>query len=155
MWTENGLESTKRLFPKILLEDKNFSATRPCGSKGTGRCDATMKRRLSSSGCESRPAKGEPARAGRSPCDGVSNAIGDAEAGERAGRGNAAPNPLGFPDAERAGIRAGNNGPMRELGEEGAVSGGVCDHSTHEEDGPVTWEALASPRCNSGRAESR
>ena len=32
------------------------------------------------------------------------------------------------------------------LGEEGVVSGGVFDHSTHEEDGPVTWEALASPR---------
>jgi len=28
----------------------------------------------------------------------------------------------------------------------GAVSGGVFDHSTYEEDGPVTWEALASPR---------
>jgi hypothetical protein len=26
------------------------------------------------------------------------------------------------------------------------VSGGVFDHGTHEEDGPVTWEALASPR---------
>ena len=26
------------------------------------------------------------------------------------------------------------------------VSGGVCDHRTDEEDGPGTWEALASPR---------
>jgi hypothetical protein len=26
------------------------------------------------------------------------------------------------------------------------VSGGVFDHGTHAEDGPVTWEALASPR---------
>ena len=32
------------------------------------------------------------------------------------------------------------------MGEEGMVSGGVFDHGTHEEDGPVTWEALASPR---------
>ena len=32
------------------------------------------------------------------------------------------------------------------LGEEGRVSGGVFDHGTHEEDGPGTWEALASPR---------
>ena len=32
------------------------------------------------------------------------------------------------------------------LGEEGMVSGGVFDHGTHEEDGPVTWAALASPR---------
>ncbi len=44
----------------------------------------------------------------------------------------------------------GNNSPLRTLflfwGKEGGVSGGVFDHSTHEEDGPVTWEALASPR---------
>jgi hypothetical protein len=32
------------------------------------------------------------------------------------------------------------------VGEERNVSGGVFDHGTHEEDGPVTWEALASPR---------
>src|SRR5205809_7761408 len=31
-------------------------------------------------------------------------------------------------------------------GRGGGVSGGVCDHGTHEEDGPGTWEALASPR---------
>ena len=43
----------------------------------------------------------------------------------------------------------GNNSPLRTLffgGKEGVVSGGVVDQSTHEEDGPVTWEALASPR---------
>ena len=42
----------------------------------------------------------------------------------------------------------GNNSPLRELfwGKEGVVSGGVFDHSTYEEDGLVTWEALASPR---------
>src|SRR5262249_4827725 len=28
----------------------------------------------------------------------------------------------------------------------GGVSGGVFDHGTDEEDGPGTWEALASPR---------
>ena len=32
----------------------------------------------------------------------------------------------------------GNNGPLRQLGEEGVVSGGVFDHSTYEEDGLVT-----------------
>ena len=32
------------------------------------------------------------------------------------------------------------------MGEERIVSGGVFDHGTYEEDGPVTWEALASPR---------
>jgi hypothetical protein len=42
----------------------------------------------------------------------------------------------------------GNNNPLREwlVGKEWVVSGGVFDHSTYEEDGPVTWEALASPR---------
>jgi hypothetical protein len=32
------------------------------------------------------------------------------------------------------------------VGEEGDVSGGVFGHGTDEEDGPGTWEALASPR---------
>jgi len=36
--------------------------------------------------------------------------------------------------------------PLRQLGEERGVSGGVFDYGTHEEDGPGTWEALASPR---------
>ncbi len=45
----------------------------------------------------------------------------------------------------------GNNDPRRkEEGESRIVSGGVFDQSTHEEDGLVTWEALASPRRNSG-----
>ena len=57
--------------------------------------------------------------------------------------------PRGLEDIE------GNNGPLRELGEEGAVSGGVFDHSTYAEDGLVTWEALASPCRNPGIAESR
>jgi hypothetical protein len=49
----------------------------------------------------------------------------------------------------------GNNSPLRELGEEGAISGGVFDHSTYAEDGLVPWEALASPRRYSGLAERR
>jgi hypothetical protein len=40
----------------------------------------------------------------------------------------------------------GHNAPLRQTGEEGNVSGGVFDQSTHAEDAPVTWEALASPR---------
>jgi hypothetical protein len=32
------------------------------------------------------------------------------------------------------------------VGEEWTISGGVFDHGTYAEDGPVTWEALASPR---------
>jgi len=41
------------------------------------------------------------------------------------------------------------------VGEEGFISGGVFDQGRHEADGPVTWEALASPRPNPGDAESR
>lgn len=33
--------------------------------------------------------------------------------------------------------------------------GGVIGHSTHEEDGPVTWEALVSPQLSIGEAERR
>jgi hypothetical protein len=61
--------------------------------------------------------------------------------------GNAAPKPIVLPDAEGPELPEGNNNPLhRWLGEEGGVSGGVLDHGTYEEDGPVTWEALASPR---------
>ena len=62
--------------------------------------------------------------------------------------GHAAPKPLVFPDAEGPVVLEGNNIPLRKRlwGEEGSVSGGVFDHGTYEEDGPVTWEALASPR---------
>src|SRR6266496_900770 len=55
--------------------DRKFSATRPCGSKGIGGCDAFMKLCVSSSGCETRPAKGEPARAGSQPCAGLGNKV--------------------------------------------------------------------------------
>jgi hypothetical protein len=37
-----------------------------------------MKPRLLPNGCETRPAKGEPAHAGSEPCDGDGNGIGDA-----------------------------------------------------------------------------
>jgi hypothetical protein len=59
--------------------DRAFSATRPCWSIGDWRaCDDSMKLRLLSSGCEFRPARGEPARAGSEPCDGLGNGIGEA-----------------------------------------------------------------------------
>ena len=64
--------------PETFETSRHSSATRPCGSLGIGGCDAFMKFCLSSSGCETRPAKGEPARAGSQPCDGGRNAIGDA-----------------------------------------------------------------------------
>ena len=38
--------------------------TRHCWSKGNGGCDDSLKLRWSSSGCEARPARGEPARVG-------------------------------------------------------------------------------------------
>ena len=63
---------------EMLLEDRKFSATRQCGSIGTGGCNASMKLCVSSSRCESCPAKGEPARAGSQPCAGVRNGLGDA-----------------------------------------------------------------------------
>src|SRR2546428_6825075 len=84
--------------------DKNFSATRQCWSKGIGGGDAFMKLCVSSSGCEARPAKGEPARAGSQPGVGRGNKADEASACERAGRGTAAPKPLVFPEAERAGF---------------------------------------------------
>ena len=54
------------------------SATRPCGSKGIGAGNDSMKLCVSSSRCDSCPAKGEPARAGSKPCDGVRNGLGEA-----------------------------------------------------------------------------
>jgi hypothetical protein len=42
--------------------DRNSSATRPCGLIGIGGSNASMKCCLSSSGCKTRPAKGEPAQ---------------------------------------------------------------------------------------------
>ena len=59
-------------------KDRHFSATRTGWSKGSGVCDDFMKLRLSSSGCETRPARGEPTRVGSEPCDGSGNAPGDA-----------------------------------------------------------------------------
>jgi hypothetical protein len=121
-------------------------ATRPCGSTGIGGCDAFMKFCLSSSGCESRPAKGEPARAGSKPGAALGNKTGDAEACERVGHRIAAPKRIFFPDAETAAVERRPQPSFALWGDVGRVSGGVFDYSTHEEDGPVTWEALASPR---------
>jgi hypothetical protein len=84
---ERGLVSLKADFLSVTAEIalahavamyRKISATRQCGSIGTGGYDASMKCCLSSSGCESRPAKGEPARAGSQPCDGARNGLGDA-----------------------------------------------------------------------------
>ena len=53
-------------------------ATRQGWSRRKGVCDDFMKPCSSSSGCESRPAKGEPARVGSEPCAGTGNGSGDA-----------------------------------------------------------------------------
>ena len=53
IYAESGL-SRKRVLIWI------YGATRQCGSIGIGGCDAFMKLCLLSSGCESRPAKGNP-----------------------------------------------------------------------------------------------
>ena len=58
--------------------DRRDSATRQGWSKRNGGCDDSMKLRSSSSGCEIRPARGEPARAGSEPGDGRGDAIGEA-----------------------------------------------------------------------------
>ncbi len=66
------------LHGRVSLWEHYFGATRPCGPTGIGGCDAFMKLCLSSSGCESRPAKGEPARVGSKPCASSRNGVGDA-----------------------------------------------------------------------------
>ena len=58
--------------------DRTFSATGRCWSIGIGGCDDFMKFRLLSSGCKSRPARGEPARVGSEPGDGLGNEVGEA-----------------------------------------------------------------------------
>ena len=73
-----GVRVPREYLREIPTADRKFSATRPCGSKGIGGCDAFMKLCVSSSRCESCPAKGEPARAGSKPCDGVRNGLGEA-----------------------------------------------------------------------------
>src|SRR5262249_55476149 len=53
--------------------------------------------------------------------------------------GHAAPQPLTCPEAQGPVFPEGTNHPLHALlGEEGVVSGGVFDHGTDAEDGPVT-----------------
>ena len=51
-----------------------------------------------------------------------------------------------IPDAQGSVLPEGDDDLSALMGEEWIVSGGVYDHGTQEEDGPETWEALASPR---------
>lgn len=50
------------------------------------------------------------------------------------------PGAQGFPFPE------GNSDADRAMGEGGGAPGVVFEHGTFEEDGPVTWETLISPR---------
>jgi len=107
----------------------------------------SMKFRLSSSGCETRPARGEPARVGSEPGDGHGNAAGEAEARKRVGRGICSHENYEIPGAQDVVLSEGDGGlPDRcNAGEGRLAPGGVLDHGTHEEDGPGTWEALIAP----------
>ena len=66
LWFKGGGEVVvrPRSVPKALAAGigSGVSATRQGWSRGNGVCDDPMKPCLSSSGCETRPAKGEPAR---------------------------------------------------------------------------------------------
>jgi len=64
--------------PSVTSVARPNSATRKGWSERSGRCDELMKFGLSSSGCETRPAKGRAAPAGSEPCDGRGDATGDA-----------------------------------------------------------------------------
>jgi hypothetical protein len=119
-----------------------------------------MKLRLSSSRCESCPAKGEGRKAPsahtvaeESPPEPVASLAPFLETGS-AKRRHANVRAVGLRPRNLSSSRMprvlfffieGDKGPRRTVGKAGAVSGGVYDHSTHEADGPVTREALASP----------
>ena len=104
--------------------DRSSGATRQGWSKGIGGCDASMKLCLSSSRCESCLAKGEPTRASSKPCADPRDGVGDAQACERAGCGTAAPKPIIFRDAERAGIYRRPQWPLREWARRGSSPAG-------------------------------
>jgi amino acid transporter len=68
----------RRAFGALPGTHSRKSATRQRWSGGTERCDEFEKSCKSSSGCEARLARGEPARASSEPCDGSGNATGEA-----------------------------------------------------------------------------
>jgi len=123
-----------------------FGATRQGWSKGIGGGETFMKLWASSSGCATRPATGEPARAGIQPCDGARKGLGDAEVGARAGHGACGPETSHLPGGRGCCMTCRPSQPLRSVGQARPVSGGVCDPGTSAEDGPGTWKALTSPR---------
>ncbi len=90
-----------------------------------------MKFRLLSRRCETCPAKGEPARAGSEPGDGLGNEAGEAQARERVGRGDMASKAMSFrmPSVLFC-VKAMTISPWifskRSRGEEGSGPAGCC-----------------------------
>ena len=70
------------------------------------------------------------------------------------GRGPCSHESYTIPGAEGFELPEGNSN-FTAMGEGRSAPGGVFDHGTQEEDGPATWEALVSPREDTGDAESR
>jgi hypothetical protein len=85
-----------------------------------------MKLGTSSSGCETRPAKGEPARAGSRPGDGASNGLGDAEVCERAGPGAGGPETSHLPGGRGAGCPCRQQHPLAYVWARRGVSPAGC-----------------------------
>ena len=108
-----------------------------------------MKPCLSSSGCETRPAKGEPARPVASLAPGTVTDSAKRRHANAWAVGYAASKEDTFPGAQGFGNPEGNS-DYTENGRGVVAPGGVVDHGTHEEDGPGTWETLVSPRDRAG-----
>ena len=98
-----GVHVTRREYRKI-------SATRQCGSIGTGGCHAFMQRCVSASRCASCPAKGEPTR----PVARLATVAERPSAMRRQAHGwamgYAAPQPLTCPDAQGPDVPEGHKG---------------------------------------------
>ena len=111
----------------------------------------TRKFGLSSSGCESRPAKAEPAQPVASLATRRQLSAMRSHASSWA-VGNAATKTI-CPGCRGFDIpKAQTSSPQQ--GEGDAAPGGVYDHGTQQEDGPGTWEAHAPPG-SSGVTETR
>lgn len=124
-------------------------ATRKGWSERMGSGDATLKFSLSSSGCETRPAKVEPDRpvAGSATASVTTSAMRE-HANERAVGSTASKPWISRMSKTYTGTKTAAERPKK--GDGRAASGGVVGHGALEEDGPGTWEALQSPRESNG-----
>jgi hypothetical protein len=115
------------------------------GPKGVRGPIIFMKFGTSSSGCDPRPAKGEPAQ----PVASLATDAATRPAMRRRAKvwavGMQPRKAIVIPGAEGVGLSKGEGGlPVTGRGE--SAPGGVYDHGTQQEDGPGTWEAHALPR---------